>query len=587
MLKLPVNTEIEKQYLQIISDYNKLNFYKKNIIDKTIFNITKVIKQSILNITISAITDDKKLIENDEKIYDYYKSLIKYYKNAMKIYDSNKSKFVSDKVIKILNGLYDVIFSLINQFDDAEKLVVKNKKNQNPIYIEKRKIIEENTKFLFNDIDKIGNNYIINYDYDINSEFENELYQNIILNIAKELYDIYIEYANKFVVKINDIENREVAGFYYELLKEEKTDLQSVIKIQIDVLEKERQSEEEKKIVQSILSNLREGYQYLNKNINELEQLFKFTNSKSIIKICEFKDFKIYIVESFDLKKISCNKKTDYIDKNNEFKNSSFNFICNYVKYIVNENLQDIDNIKDSIENVLKLTNKLIDVFFDLVNYSDINKDKFVNVEFNDIILGINESIKIKTESLKENKECIQKEFDILLNNYKSETINISDEELKDIYDYFFNNLSNDSNIELYITDYFREKIKRKKSKQIDIVYKKIMQFKREQILFEISTFEEILNYSVSRLRNSQNDIIKEYVDYVDKLVENIKLILNDYGIKTICPNQHDIFNGKEHEVIIAEKNDDFKRGEIIKVMNNGYKQDDVVILRANVIAAK
>jgi len=587
MLKLPVNTEIEKQYLQIISDYNKLNFYKKNIIDRTIFNITKVIKQSLLNAIIATIVCDKKLIENDEKIYDYYKSLIKYYKNAMKIYDENKSKFISDKVIKILNGLYDVIFSLISQFDDAEKLIIKNKKNQNPIYIEKRKIIEENTKFLFNDVDKIRNNYVINYNYDMNSEFENEIYQSIILNTAKELYDIYIEYTNKFIIKINDIENREVAGFYYELLKEEKTDLQSVIKIQIDALEKEKQSEEEKKIVQNILSNLREGYQYLNKNVNELEQLFKSTNSKNNAKICEFKDFEIYIVESFDLKKISCSKKTDYINKNNEFKNSSLNFIRNYVEYIVNERLQDIDNIKDSIEDVLKLTNKLIDVFFDLVNYSDINKDKFNNVEFNDIILGINESIKIKIESLKENRDYIQKEFDTLLNNYKSETINIGDEELKNIYDYFFNNLNNDSEIELYVADYFNEKIKRKKNRQADIVYKKILQFKREQILFEISTFEEILNYSVSRLRDSQNDIIKQYVNYVDNLVKNISLILDDYGIKTICPNQHDIFNGKEHEVVIAEKNDSFKRGEIIKVMNNGYKQGDVIILRANVIAAK
>jgi len=47
------------------------------------------------------------------------------------------------------------------------------------------------------------------------------------------------------------------------------------------------------------------------------------------------------------------------------------------------------------------------------------------------------------------------------------------------------------------------------------------------------------------------------------------------------------MFNPKEHEVLMAESNADFKKGEIVKVMNSGYRRKDLILLRANVIAAR
>jgi len=47
------------------------------------------------------------------------------------------------------------------------------------------------------------------------------------------------------------------------------------------------------------------------------------------------------------------------------------------------------------------------------------------------------------------------------------------------------------------------------------------------------------------------------------------------------------MFNGKEHEVLIAETSEGFAKGEIIKVINPGYKRGDFILTRANVIAAK
>ena len=116
---------------------------------------------------------------------------------------------------------------------------------------------------------------------------------------------------------------------------------------------------------------------------------------------------------------------------------------------------------------------------------------------------------------------------------------------------------------------------------------KKIIKFLREHLLFEMSTYEEIINYSVSKLRESQEDFIITYVKEIDALTHSIEEILKAYKIEFIHPNPHEKFNGKEHEVLMAEVREGFQKGEIIKTMNKGYMLDGQIILKANVIAGK
>ena len=62
--------------------------------------------------------------------------------------------------------------------------------------------------------------------------------------------------------------------------------------------------------------------------------------------------------------------------------------------------------------------------------------------------------------------------------------------------------------------------------------------------------------------------------------------VLSRNGVEIIAPEPHDAFDGKAHEVMMAEPHEGFRKGEIVKVMNSGYRQDGVVLMRANVIAA-
>ena len=117
---------------------------------------------------------------------------------------------------------------------------------------------------------------------------------------------------------------------------------------------------------------------------------------------------------------------------------------------------------------------------------------------------------------------------------------------------------------------------------------KKLDDFIKNTILFEISTFQEIIYYSVVRLRESDDEKILDFTKYIDNIEVEIEKCLINNNILPIKPNPHDMFNAKEHEVLLAEKNEDFVKGQIIKVINYGYKKkDEGVIKRATIIAAK
>jgi len=116
---------------------------------------------------------------------------------------------------------------------------------------------------------------------------------------------------------------------------------------------------------------------------------------------------------------------------------------------------------------------------------------------------------------------------------------------------------------------------------------KTIFRYRKETLLYEICTFEEILFYSVTRLRESTLPQIEEGVKILDETFATLESLLANKEITVIRPAPHEAFNGREHEVLTAEEQEGFAKGEIIKTMTSGYKQGDKVILRANVVAAR
>lgn len=533
--------------------FNANNDYKESFLKNFFGELKDFLFSSFLN----AFNKGGALIKYNEKIYDYYKMVIGYYKSAVKVYSLKRNEILSEEVKEIADGIIDILECQINKFNE---MIEKTEKQFNPIVKEKEKIIDENFKLFSKDI-------ILIYEK-MKREFNNFNIDNYFENI----YKLYFFSVKGCFIRLNDIASRKVANTYYEALKEEMEALSVIIKVQANVLERKLQYMEEELIVQSVLMNLREGYQHLSKQIDEMEKGFKET--------VVYEKFIEKYNEDFKNKILSCLKRADKKSENSKkrFEYCNSVFISMLKEY--SEEIRNIERIKTDIDEISFFGEKIVSKFQFLYDDWKINAGNYSETDFYDIISGIAETVDIKIQNIQENVlEFLQKATVLtseISNNEKYDRIFLLFEKYDGSLEETINEIFFEINM---LIDKYGNVCKKTK--------KLILGLQKDCILFEISTFEEIMNYSVSRMRNSKNLYVEAFVQNIDFVFGELKQVLSVVGVDIIAPKPHDIFNGKEHEVIMAEKNNDFKKGEIIKLINSGYKNKNYIILRANVIAAK
>ena len=217
----------------------------------------------------------------------------------------------------------------------------------------------------------------------------------------------------------------------------------------------------------------------------------------------------------------------------------------------------------------------------------------------NEILNGIAETLEIKVESLTESLQFFSENSTNLMSSIATGLPVLSEENLtaaagqmqaawcaappatEEIADFLAECISLDAFASY--AGQFAKHIEASSAK----IQKASFRFKKETLLYEISTYEEILYHSVSRLRESPLPHIAAAVSLLDETFSALETLLTNNGITVIRPAPHEPFNGREHEVLLAEEAEGFAKGGIIKVMTSGYKFEDQVILRANVIAAR
>ena len=248
------------------------------------------------------------------------------------------------------------------------------------------------------------------------------------------------------------------------------------------------------------------------------------------------------------------------------------------------------------------MADEMIEIFElllrNLPNNDELPEDKAAEKE---ILKGISETVHIKIESIKDSVSVFNENGAKLVSGFNAamkepdpseklaackETLDLWRESMADadksgMASFFDACAKLDFNTELL------QHYEKKESEFHQKIDKALVGFKKDTLLYEINTYEEILTYSVSRLRDSGNVTVEKAVALLDESHRILEMMLKKNNITPIRPAAHEMFNGKEHEVLMAEKQEGFNKGEIIKVMNSGYKMKDTVILRANVIAAK
>lgn len=609
-----------------------LKKYSDKLIEDCFFSIRVKLMIKVLN----QISKENRLSKYDEKIFEYFHHLIWYYYQTISLYEQNKEAITNSKAKEIIEGICTVLSSQLNQFEENQQheyIYYDKRGTRNPIKIEKDEIIGKAKNYVLNMIKECFNTYLkeqsdICYKFAIpeilqsdnqHSSYINVLeniYMSILNDISNILYKIYIDVTKTSTEKINDLQFRKAANFYYESIKQEKENLEMIIKVQVNALEDELKYMDieilEQQKIHEILDTLIEAYQHLGREIESLSIYFKETESiiKEIILLTK-QEFLDYIIEEGSKKYIqdlsSKEFPSDIQELNLKTKSLKIIFEQNFSNYI-NEIIdyrsicknKFVDNNKNNfISEKSNMINEFSDCFMYIKQYYDSNIQQLNSTSYSDIFKGIYETIEIKLESLAENKDIFlesinsaslfydisQVDKNIIVKNMLSYWYNKlpSKEEVIKILEKLYIDLENDEIILKYNTNF-------EKQKQQQKIYlnKKYVQFLREHLLFELTTYEEILNYSICRLRKEQeSDAVKFFVETMDTVSFRIEQLLEKYEIYTIKPKPYDVFDGKEQEVLMAEKHEGFEKGQIVKLMNTGYKYNNAVIIRANVIAAK
>jgi len=266
------------------------------------------------------------------------------------------------------------------------------------------------------------------------------------------------------------------------------------------------------------------------------------------------------------------------------------------IQFLKEKDLEFNQQVEDTKKIYVDLAQVVIQTFYSIVDYTKDTYDTLNQYEADfKIIKAVSDTLIIKIETIEESTKFFLEELadfcqgsNVQLPKYISSEIYKTWQAQFENYEprseeisSFFDGIKFTHS---YLLLPWADKYVNERQVKFD---KKILELKKNHILFEISTFNELLNYSISRLKLSEEIDILMYIQVVEEANSMINTTLVSYNIRSIVPKERDIFNAKEPEVIMTERSEDYKKGEIIRVSNQGYRQNDKVIIRANVIVAR
>lgn len=619
-----------------LENIKSLERYSNKLIEDCSFSIRVILMIKVLN----QISKENRLSEYDEKIFEYFHHLMWYYYQTISLYEQSTDHITNTRAKEILDGICSVLSAQLYQFQENQKyeyIYLDKTTNKNPIKLEKDEIINKTKKYVLSAMAEIENGYmeasgalcseflLTNY---FNTPDKHLLYINTIKDISlslinhsvDKLYKTYVDITKGSIEKINSLQFRKAANFYYESIKQEKDNLEIIIKVQVNALEDELKHMDidvmQAQKIHEILDTLIEAYQHLGKEIEGLAHYFKESENKEVVLLTkeEFVDYLIKQGVNKHIDDLSAKPFPSVIEQindeviriNQKFEDEFNKTISELIhKNSVESNKNDANaSLKDYITQKEMMVSAFVECFSHINAYYIQNESQLLETHFCDILKGIYETIDIKIENLKDSQAILIEELNSLDKN--SLPINaISKEDvmimIKEFLECYYNILPrNEEEFNSALEEFNRKisthpillkyhaDIDKFRQQQADHMNKKYINFLRQQLLFELTTYEEILNYSVSRLRQEQQlDMVKGFVETIDRVNTRINELLIQYNIESIKPQPYDVFDGKEHEVLMAEKQEGFEKGQIIKLMNTGYKYNNTVVIRANVIAAK
>ena len=585
---------------------------------RTAGDMLRSIKFRVIDRIIDSAGKNNRLSGYDDELFTSAKQLREIYLRAVRYYELHSAELNTFSIKSLVLGIYETLRGRLQIFQAQ-----MNGGGESSIAIERIKLLSAGVTYFmlsFKNCEQAYKNTWLSA-LELAGQFTPEFFETYIGRIQNDILQYFIE--NNYpaykkavqvcVTSLNNLRERKTLFNFYTLLSDEYAVLLDVSRQASEVeqeLARNACNSLEFDIVTNFLAMVNEARLFYNSDVRKLTAFFLETPDTPVPEP-ESAD-SLYIVCCDMLANTRLIAKKDYLETASRYK-SDRQAVNDWAEVNAGvftariESQPDLSVLRDEreqrsnglISQAKETAETIACVFARQVSFYRENADSFTALAENDIIGGINETLIIKTEVLKESISffevnqysvnaadllCTAEECEQLLKELPSIwRAEIFSETADDkIMDALYNCAVHTGAAAAYrkrITDLYQREAER--------VDKAVRRFLKDSVLFEISTFEEIMQYSVTRLRESEFDSVKDYIDMIDENARTIEDTLRKTGITMIRPNPHDTFNGKEHEILMAEQCEGFAKGEIIKYMTSGYRLNGQVLIRANIIAAR
>lgn len=413
-----------------------------------------------------------------------------------------------------------------------------------------------------------------------------------------EMETIYKHFSHclrRCLIRLDDLYSRQAVNRYLGLIEREWEELGNIIKVQVLALETAiTQGVEALPEVHLILNTLREAYQQTGPDVEAIKTLF--ATAPEPYQTVSYEEFTHIIPTEVETHIPDSTLFRELLNK------EALGLFCHFQKDLARVAYQNqlmVSNNKLLGEDIGKV---FATIKCALPQVTLDNAPEADDPGFKDqlaILQGIAETIDIKLESLEEHLQVFEAEGFRHLRQFGAERANPTPQDIamgqETLYQQWLaappgdilevsTLLQNVLNEDVYVN--FGTKISKNIATYMESIQKFAHKFQRETLLYEICTYEEILIHSVSRLRDSTWEAMSLGADLLDDAYNSLETLLSKNNITPIRPEPKEMFNAFCHDVLLAEKQEGFAKGEIIKMMNTGYRQGDTVLVRANVIAA-
>ncbi|MDA3846022.1 MAG: nucleotide exchange factor GrpE [Vallitaleaceae bacterium] len=417
----------------------------------------------------------------------------------------------------------------------------------------------------------------------IDFNYTKEVMKDVIGNICHDTILIGMKVNDNFIEAINNIDKRPEIRKYIDFLHKQDKTIAILNLIQMKVIHQEIPQLDQRAILEELASMIKVIYNLIGHKVREItsylesievhlvsEQVIQEMIEENTQMIYEqvvsqpeyLGAYEIYIENRNSLIKNMFTQMNDEMEKANDLSIKNLFKESKDVQLISCKITESVKNLDSSMKKILAYCKP--------------------EEPYTPIVGAITETIMLKLEALKEKDyEYMLQRQNKMVQSEKQFYDYIND--IKDHFEDYFHQMLNDS-AQVFIglqDDYirlFQDVLGSIKKADIDYL--------KYNLLFEVVTLEEIVTYSLPKLRAYEHALSKQVISLVSSTYEEISSILKRFNIAMIEAIPGEKFNGKIHEVTVVEPNETYGKGKIIRMETKGYIYKDIPVVRAHVIVA-